>query len=99
MLASNLSLLLYFTLPFLTTIISYMQSSLCSYSGFGQPQAFSFQQSRAVSGGPGSANDMQNVSQMSIDLSSTEFPSLTNRAVPQSSLPSIRNYGESLTHF
>ena len=71
-------------------------SSCCSYSGFGQTPAFSFapqQQSRS-SVTPNSSGDMQQqASQMSIDLSAAEFPSLSNRSVPQNNLvPSIRNY-------
>ena len=64
-----------------------------SYSGFGQPQAFNFQQSRTAGSG-GVGTDLQTASQ--IDLSASEFPSLTNRSVPQPSIaPGIRNYGES----
>ena len=64
-----------------------------SYSGFGQPQAFNFQQSRTAGTG-GVGTDLQTASQ--IDLSASEFPSLTNRSVPQPSIaPGIRNYGES----
>lgn len=68
--------------------------SCYSYSGFGQPQAFSFPPQSRGSGTPNSSGDMQGqANQMSIDLSSSEFPSLSNRSVPQTSLPSIRNYG------
>ncbi|XP_067945931.1 CCR4-NOT transcription complex subunit 2-like [Watersipora subatra] len=67
-----------------------------NYSGFGQPQAFGFppQQQARSAGTPNSSGDMQQpAGQMSIDLSAAEFPSLTNRNVPQNSLtPSIRNY-------
>lgn len=70
-----------------------------SYGGFSQQPAFGFQsQPQPLSRTSSSTNDMQATSQMSIDLSAAEFPSLTNRNIPQpqSMAASRVNYGKPL---